>query len=411
MIFAQENGRVIPNEDKIFALNGRAKKMIQEKGEENVINATIGALLDDDGNLVTLSSVMEVMKTLSPLDYAEYAPIGGTPEFKEAVKKALFGDYVPNTNIGVCSTPGGTGAISLAVANYSQPGDFVLSHDWYWANYSNICAQQGRKLDTFKFFNDEGTFNRESFKENISRLTKLQDSLLVIINTPAHNPTGYSLTEVDWNEIIEVIESLHMHCKITLFVDVAYMDYVGDEDEVRFFIKKLEDVMKAFVVFGYSSSKTFTFYGMRCGALVCLAKDPAIVEEFRRVNEYSARALWSNCAKAPQVVMSKVYSNEEYKAKVAEERAGYRKMLLERGRVFEDTLNKCGVKSVPFDAGFFASISCREPDKISKALEKEGVFCVPLAKGIRVSVASISKEKCVKCAKAIARVMKEFGEI
>ena len=28
MIFAQENGRVMPNEDKILALNGRAKAMI-----------------------------------------------------------------------------------------------------------------------------------------------------------------------------------------------------------------------------------------------------------------------------------------------------------------------------------------------------------------------------------------------
>ena len=81
-------------------------------------------------------------------------------------------------------------------------------------------------------------------------------------------------------------------------------------------------------------------------------------------------------------------------------------MLLERGKAFEAALAEEGVQSVPFDAGFFASIASDDPDAVSMELEKEGIFTVPLAKGVRVSVASISKEKCVKAAKAIARVVK-----
>ena len=96
MIMAHENGRKIPKEDKIFALNGRAKAMIADKGKEAVSNATIGALLDDDGNLMVLSSVLEAIKDLSPTDYAEYAPIGGIPAFKEAVKKAAFRGFKPD---------------------------------------------------------------------------------------------------------------------------------------------------------------------------------------------------------------------------------------------------------------------------------------------------------------------------
>ena len=49
MIFAKENGRTIPKEDKVFALSGRAKEAIAAKGKDAVINATIGALLDDEG--------------------------------------------------------------------------------------------------------------------------------------------------------------------------------------------------------------------------------------------------------------------------------------------------------------------------------------------------------------------------
>ncbi|MEG0663393.1 MAG: aminotransferase class I/II-fold pyridoxal phosphate-dependent enzyme, partial [Anaerovoracaceae bacterium] len=133
MIFAQENNRKIPKEDKIFAINGRAKAAIAEKGKDGVVNATIGALLDDNGDLAVLSSVLEAVKTLDATDYAEYAPIGGTPAFKEAVKKAVFGEFTPKYNVEVCATPGGTGAIRNTVSNYSKPGDAVLTSDWFWA--------------------------------------------------------------------------------------------------------------------------------------------------------------------------------------------------------------------------------------------------------------------------------------
>lgn len=61
---------------------------------------------------------------------------------------------------------------------------------------------------------------------------------------------------------------------------------------------------------------------------------------------------------------------------------------------------------MPFDSGFFASIPCPNPDEISRKLEKEGIFIVPLAKGLRVSVASISEERCAAIPFKIAEAMK-----
>ena len=54
MGFVKENGRTIPVADKVFALNGRAKAATAEKGKDAVINAVIGALLDDNGDLVVM---------------------------------------------------------------------------------------------------------------------------------------------------------------------------------------------------------------------------------------------------------------------------------------------------------------------------------------------------------------------
>ena len=407
MIFASRQGRNIPKEDKIFGINNRAKAMIAREGKEKVVNATIGALLDDDGELIVLSSVNDVFKNLSPKEFAEYAPISGTPEFKKAVKQDALRGYEPKGFVEASATPGGTGAIRNTIANYTDRGDSLLVADWYWSPYGTIAAEQGRKVETFAFFNDERKFNAEDFKIKAESLLSRQQRLVIILNTPAHNPTGYSLTTEDWNNIKTVLEALPAEKKITLLVDVAYIDFAGDEEEYRSFLPILEDMPEnVLTLISHSLSKAYTLYGMRCGALICLAKTEEIAEEFKRVCEFSSRASWSNCARAPQVILSKIYSDPELKAKVFEERQGYREMLLRRGRAFEKAAAECGLEMVPFDAGFFASIPCSNPDEVAARLEKEGIFLVPLAKGLRVSVASVSEEVCCSLPARILAAMK-----
>ena len=114
----------------------------------------------------------------------------------------------------------------------------------------------------------------------------------------------------------------------------------------------------------------------------------------------------SDLVRAGQTVLAKVYGNKELMDEVGREREGFRMMLLQRGKMFEETLRSEGLENVPFDAGFFTCIAFDNPDEISQKLAEQDIFVVPLAKGIRLSVASISEEKCVKAAKVIARVMK-----
>ena len=405
MGFVKENVRTIPVADKVFALNGRAKAATAEKGKDAVINAVIGALLDDNGDLVVMSSVMDAIKTLGPADYAEYAPIAGTPAFKEAVQKALFGKFQPKGFVRVCATPGGTGSITNVIENYSDFGDSVLTHDWCWANYRNICSENGRNLATFRFFDEDGKFDSADLEKQLYALAEKQDQVILMINTPAHNPTGYSLSLEDWSNVIRIVNAAK--CKVVLFLDVAYIDYAGEDDEVRAFMPMLEELgSNVLTIYGYSASKTLTAYGMRCGAIVCVAPDEETAEEFKRASEYMARATWSNCNRSAQVAMGRIYSDPELLAKVDEERRGYRDMLLERGRVFEKTLNDNGVKCVPFSAGFFVTVACDDAASVCAKLEEQDIYCLALPKGIRVSIASISKEKCVKCAEAIAKLVK-----
>jgi len=407
-ILARGNGRNIPHEDKIFGISNRAKAMIAEKGADKVINATIGSLLDDNGELVVLSSVDEVFKHLSPKDYADYAPIGGIAPFKEAVQKAAFGVHQPKGFTEAVATPGGTGSLRNVISNYSDGGDKVLTSDWHWAPYNTIAGEIGRSIDTFEFFTPERKFNTESFAAKVNELLAAQESLVIIMNTPAHNPTGYSLTLEDWDNVVAVLtEAAECGKAIALVVDAAYIDFAGDEEEYRRFLPKLENLpVNVISIVAYSLSKTYTLYGTRCGAMICVAKTQEIADEFKRVCEYSSRGSWSNSAKVAQVILSRIYGDPGLLERVNEERAHYRDMLIARGRAFEEAAHEAGLETVPFDAGFFISIPCEDPDAISVELEKQGLFIVPLAKGLRVSVASISEEKCRKLPAMIKAAMK-----
>lgn len=413
-IMARQNGRTIPKEDKIFGISRQAKEMIQERGKDAVVNATIGSLLDDGGNLVVLDNVVEALKNLSPVDYADYAPIGGLPGFREAVKRAAFGSYRPKSFTEAVATPGGTGAIRSAISNYSEPGDRVLTSDWFWAPYGTIAQELGRKLETYPLFDEKGAFNAAGFAERVRGLLKDQDRLVILLNTPAHNPTGYSLSDRDWENVLAVLKEEARSGSgkgIVLFVDVAYIDFAGDPETCRSFLPLLDDLPETVLpVIGYSASKTFTMYGMRCGAMICMARTEAVAAEFRQVAEFSARGTWSNCTRASQTVLAEIYSREDFLKRVDEERAVYREMLIRRGKAFEEASRAAGLAIVPFDAGFFTSVPCAQPDAAAEILKKEGIFVVPLAKGLRVSVASIDEKKCAALPARIRAAVEEAGK-
>lgn len=406
-IAALQNGRNVPKEDKIFGISSRAKAMAAEKGEDAVVNATIGTLLDDEGNLMVLSSVAETFSALTADEYAGYAPIGGIPSYKEAVIRAALGSYQPKGYVEVCATPGGTGAIRNTIANYSAPGDKVLTGDWHWSPYGTIASEIGRKIETFTMFTEEGTFNTDDFCKKTDDILKEQSHLVIILNTPAHNPTGYALSDEEWRQITSHLCELPADKTVALLIDAAYIDFAGDEEKYRSFLPITENLpANVLPIIAYSMSKTFTLYGMRTGAALCIAKTKEIAEEFRRVFEFSSRGSWSNCTKAGQSIIARIYEDEVLLSKVTEERKEIRDMLLARGKAFEEAAGKVGLEIVPFDAGFFVSIPCENPDEISRKLEKEGIFLVPLAKGLRVSVASVSEKVCGMLPERILAAMK-----
>ena len=408
--------RQISGNDKIFSINKSAQDMASKVGPENVVNATIGALLDDEGTLMVMPSIIDIYRSLSPVEISEYAPIAGVPSFLENVKSAIFGSYIPEGYIEAVATPGGTGAIRNTIQNYSSMDDAVLTTDWFWGPYRTISDELGRKIDTFTMFDKENNLNIASFESKVNYLLKRQSHLVVLFNAPAHNPTGFTPSHQEWDALTHVLkkEARNFEKKVTLFIDAAYIDFAGDPDSSRSFFSKFSNLPEnIMVIVAFSMSKGYTLYGMRSGAMICITPNKTIAQEFKTVNMYSNRATWSNGTRPAMMILSKIFEDNQLSKKVAAERAEFKNTLEKRAAVFMDYAEKFNLEMCPYKAGFFMTIPCHNAEAVGNQLQKDSIFIVPIGKGLRFAVSAVSEEKCKivpeKIATAINTVTKGNG--
>lgn len=396
-------------QDKIFAANAAAVAAAAKYGKENVTNATIGAILDEDEKLVCLPTVEKVFRSLETNELIAYAPISGLPEYLECVLTAAFGSSRPEGYLAAVATAGGTGAIHHAIWNYMDEGEIALCSDWYWGAYKVLCNDMGRNFTTYKMLDENNKFNLPALKEKVTELLSKQDNLLYILNTPAHNPTGYSMSESDMDGVLDILKEAAVDGKnIIFFLDVAYIDYAGEKEEVRKIFKKLSGLpANILAIIGYSMSKGFTMYGQRTGAMIGVSSSKEVIEEFAAINQYTSRATWSNINRPAMRTLAAIYSDPELLKATEAERDYYYKMIKARADLFTEEAKACGLPMLPYVAGFFLSIPAKDPDAICNKLHEDNIFAVPLAAGVRIAVCAVPLKKIKGMAAKVYAAMKE----
>ena len=398
----------IRSEDKIFAVNREAGNAVLRFGKEKVVNATVGSILDEDEKLSVLPSVLETLRNLPDSEFAAYAPILGTPDYLESAIQAAFKEYRPEGYIKAAATPGGSGALRQTIWNYSEIGDTILTSDWYWGPYKTLAEENLRKLSVFSLFNNEKRFNLNSFEMKVKELMTRQNSLVILLNSPAQNPTGYALSDEEWEQVIMIIkrEALDKSKKITLICDIAYIDYAGKASDTRRFMRLFSGLpSNVLVVVAFSISKSLTMYGLRTGAAVCVSSDKGVVEEFSGVFEASNRGTWSNGTRCGMKLLSVIMNDKELLRKVDEEREQVRLLLEKRAEVFTNEAKSVKLDICPYNAGFFVTIPAAQSEESCKLLKKDNIFAVPMSRGIRFAICSVPLYKMKGIAEKIKKAV------
>lgn len=402
--FVKDSVSQTPIVDTVFAIVNKAKEAKKTYGEDAVTDATIGSLYTEAGELAALDCVFDSLKNLDNKVLASYAAgFTGNPDFRQKVI-----DWVLDGNSRlykeVIATPGGTGAVAMTIQECLDPGQTVVLPEIAWGSYNLMAQMNNLEVAKYSLF-DGDRFNMDSFREVCTKTMEKQNRLVVVINDPCHNPTGYSMTREEWEEVIAFLNGCSKKCPVVLLNDIAYIDFAFGQKEAKKYFSVFDDISDNMaVVVAFSLSKSMTSYGMRCGAAILMAKNPEIVNQLKTVFEKDARATWSNVNNGAMAMFVDVLDNrlEDYDA----ERQKYVALLKERSEIFRNEADAAGLAYYPYREGFFVTLSMDNDlrDRYHEALMENNIFTVKVNKGIRVAICSMPVSKV----KGLAGHMKEI---
>lgn len=408
MTFVKKSADLTPIVDNVFAIVSKAKQDKLENGNENVIDATIGSLYGEDEQLVALEEVFNHYDAIDHKVKAAYASsFSGNPDYRDAVYQWVKSNANLNLEHSVIATPGGTGAVALAIETFLDTNETLIIPNVAWGNYATMAECNGIQVKKYQMF-DGDTFNMQSFKDTILEVAKNQERILVVINDPCHNPTGYSLTQQEWEEIITFINELSKTHPCIILDDIAYIDYSYNLENSRKYMETWNAISDNIMIeVAFSCSKALTSYGLRCGASVLLAKKKESVREAEIIMEKIARATWSNI---PNAAMSNfVWLVTENKDKFLQEKQKYIDLMKQRSEIFLQEAKQVNLDCYPYKEGFFVTL--RMPnnafrEKFHQAMMDQHIYTVQVNLGIRVAVCSLPLPKV----KGLAKKMKEIEE-
>jgi aromatic-amino-acid transaminase len=393
-----------PSNDPIFALNQEALQR-REKGE-SIVNATVGVLLDDQGKLCVLPTAARVVDEVPSSAWSPYAPISGSSAFLNAVMDDLLGTEPALRRIAMASaTPGGSGALRHAVTNFLEPGQALLTTNYYWGPYQTIADEADRKVDTFSMFDGALAVGQaldvSALDRALSDQIASQGRALLFMNDPCHNPTGYSMRVEEWRQVVACLLSYAKRAPVTLLVDCAYVAY--DTNDTRALLRELVPLVgRVALLFAWSASKTFTHYGLRVGALVACLED----ESERRTTEaalsYSARGTWSNCSSGGQFAITRLLVDPDLAEACTAEREVLKAMLHARVDAFNRVARSKGLAYPRYDGGFFVTVFHPNPFEKAAAMRDAGVFVVPQKGALRVALCGVAERDVARLVDALA---------
>ncbi len=396
--------RGLPGDDPIFLLNAEAQR--RKAAGEDIINATVGALLDDAGRLVVLDSVMGLWRELGEMEIAPYAPIAGDPAFLKALAQ-LHWPSVERIGAGV-ATPGGSGALALSVRNFLEPGMALLTGAPYWGPYLTIASEDGLRVETAPWLGygrGEG-LDLEAWAAKLNELMMLQGRLLLWINDPCHNPTGTILPKADREALFGLLEQSAERGPVTLLLDFAYQNYAADAGAVR-------ESLDAYAAFGargkvlvgasMSLSKCFTLYGSRGGALVFPWSTSVDIQSALTM---SCRGLFSNCPRAPQSLVLRLARDGKAQEALAAEQRHWSEILASRAGALDEALTGEGLPGVRWQGGFFVTLRTPGHLAVFERLRARGVFVVPLPEGLRVGICGLKASEAPRFARSLAEAVR-----
>ena len=263
-------------------------KLYAEDDRPDKIDLGVGVYRTDDGDTPVFSAIKEAEERLvREQDSKSYLGPEGDMGFVHVLMPYIFGkNPMRGGRIEGMQTPGGTGAVRLALALAQAAGvGRVLLGTPSWPNHQQILNDMGIETHTFVHATRDGTPDMDALR---AALNEAGEGDAVLLHASCHNPSGIDYSPAQWDEIADLL----VERKVLPIIDCAYHGLgEGMEQDVDGLRTVIDRVPEALV--SYSCDKNFGLYRDRVGALYVLARETGdLAAIFSNANAF-ARAAWS----------------------------------------------------------------------------------------------------------------------
>ncbi len=370
-------------------------KLYEADPRRDKIDLGVGVYRTSDGATPVFSAIKAAERRLvSEQESKAYLGPEGDMGFVRALIPVAF-DTAAAGEIAGMQTPGGTGALRLALALAKRAGiRRILMGTPSWPNHAQIIADLGLELVPFAHASADGTVDVEALR---AALAAAGEGDAVLLHGCCHNPTGIDYSDAQWDEIARLLAD----GKVLPLIDLAYQGLGrGLEEDAYGTRAVLARVPEALVA--YSCDKNFGLYRDRVGALYVMAEGGAALARIMSHGMALARATWSmppdHGAAAARLVLEDPALEAQWREELASMRGrigAMRQALAGRGRVGALDLAPLGRQF-----GMFTILPLSS-EQIHSLRADHGVY---MAGSGRINVAGLTTGNLDRFADALAQV-------
>ena len=375
------------------------------------INLAAGVYMEENGVTPILASVREAeRRILSSATTKLYKPIGGDPALVKLMRALIFrepgapfGALPPVASSGrveVLHTPGGTGAVRLAVelVRRLRPGAEIWVSDPTWPNHPQIADAVGVRHRSHPW--TTANMRELDMEAVLGAIASAKPGDAFIFHGACHNPTGIDPTAAQWGAIADAVAARG----VLPILDFAYQGLgdglVEDAASLRAFLATGCEVLVA-----ASASKNFALYDERVGALAIVAADPAAAAAILTHAKVAIRAAWSNPPGHGGEIVAEILGDDALRAQWELEVTAMRERINGNRRAFVAALAEAGAGDFSHlltGRGMFSLLGLSDA-QLARLRDEHAIYLV--ARG-RINFAGLSAAKIPIVATAVAALLR-----
>ena len=384
-------------QDKILQLI----QMFKDDPRGDKIDLGVGVYKDATGLTPVMRAIKAAEKQVWDSQITKtYTALTGEPGYNAAMRELILNGVVAADRLSSIATPGGTGAVRLAVdlAKMANPGATVWVSKPTWGNHISIIRFVGLPVAEYRYF--DAVAGAVDFAAVMADLAQVKAGDVVLLHGCCHNPTGANLTLDQWAEVIALLQAK----QALPMVDLAYQGFGDGLDEdaapTRLIAQSFPELLIA-----ASCSKNFGVYRDRVGILIAVSADAEQAKITQGNLNFLNRQTYSfppdHGARTVMTVLQDAALTADWKAELEDTRNGMLGLRAQLAEELRKATNSDRFDFVARHRGMFSLLGLTEA-QVTRLREEFGIYMVSDS---RINIAGLNAATVPVLARAVAAVL------